>query len=85
MAKKSFKRVYEYQCTMTQRKYKTTKEAPNPNDLVSVKAYYELNPELDDRPENIKKEVALQEEAEAQMEAMKMQNSMPDEEFSEDE
>ena len=58
MAKrKSKKRIYTYQCTLTEETFKVTKEAPNPDDLVSVKAYYELHPEEDDRPEAIKKQV----------------------------
>ena len=40
--------------------YKTTREAPSPDDLVSVNSYYELNPEEDDRPENIKKQLGVE-------------------------
>ena len=40
--------------------YKTTKKVDNTDDLVSVNAYYELNPEEDDRPENIKKELGIE-------------------------
>ncbi len=40
--------------------YKTTREAPSPGDLVSVNSYYELNPEEDDRPENIKKQLGVE-------------------------
>ncbi|EQC49493.1 hypothetical protein M899_1618 [Bacteriovorax sp. BSW11_IV] len=46
---------------MTGEAFKTTREAPNPNDLVSVKAYYELNPDEDDRPEEIKKQLQTEE------------------------
>ena len=45
---------------MTSEVYKTTREAPSPDDLVSVSAYYELNPEEDDRPEKIKKELGVE-------------------------
>lgn len=58
--KKKIKQIYRYECTMTGESYKTTKEAKNPEDLVSVKAYYELNPEEDDRPIEVKKELGLE-------------------------
>ena len=54
--RKSFKKIYRYQCTMTEEEFKTTREAPNPDDLMSVKAYYDMHPEEDDRPEDIKKQ-----------------------------
>ena len=51
------KQIFEYECTMTGEQFKTTRRAPNPDDLISVKAYYDMNPEKDDRPERIKREV----------------------------
>lgn len=57
MAKKNFKESYYYECTMTGEKFKVTREAPNPDELISVKAYYDMHPEKDDRPEDIKKKV----------------------------
>lgn len=59
--KKKLKQIYRYECTITGETYKTTKKAENPDDLVSVNAYYELNPDEDDRPEAIKKELGLEE------------------------
>ncbi len=56
MGKKHYQEFYEYECTMTGEKYKVTKKAPNPENLISVQAYYELNPEEDDRPQHIKKQ-----------------------------
>ncbi len=53
------KEIYEYECTMTGERFKVTKKADNPDDLISIQAYYELNPEEDDRPEKIKKELEL--------------------------
>ena len=44
---------------MTEEEFKTTREAPNPDELISVASYYELNPEKDDRPESVKKELGL--------------------------
>ena len=40
---------------MTAEEFKLTAKAPKPDDLVCVKAYYELNPDKDDRPEVVKK------------------------------
>lgn len=44
---------------MTDEEFKTTRKAPNPDDLISVASYYEMNPEEDDRPEHIKKELGI--------------------------
>lgn len=60
MARKPKKEIFRYQCSITGEEYKTTKKAKNPDDLVSVSAYYELNPEMDDRPEEIKKELGVE-------------------------
>ncbi|MFT6070303.1 MAG: hypothetical protein ACJAT2_002806 [Bacteriovoracaceae bacterium] len=54
MARKKFKKIYRYSCTLTGEEFKVTAESKNPDDLMSVKAYYEMNPEKDDRPEHIK-------------------------------
>ncbi len=59
MARKKRKQIYNYKCTMTEEEFKTTREAPNPDELISVASYYELNPEKDDRPESVKKELGL--------------------------
>ena len=58
--KKNKKNIYMYECTMTGEKFKRTAEAKNPEELVCVKAYYELNPDEDDRPAAIKKEIEVQ-------------------------
>ena len=60
MRKKRSVKIYHYKCTITDEEFKTTREAPSPDELVSVKAWYELNPEEDDRPENIKKQVGIE-------------------------
>ncbi|OUR97214.1 hypothetical protein A9Q84_12880 [Halobacteriovorax marinus] len=60
MARKQKKEIFRYDCSLTGETYKTTKKAKNPEDLISVTAYYELHPENDDRPEHITK--ALEEE-----------------------
>ena len=57
MARKKHVQFYFYECQITGEKYKLTKEAKNPDELMSIKAYYELHPEEDDRPEHIKKQL----------------------------
>lgn len=58
MAKrKQHKKIYIYNCPITDEKYKLTREAKNPDDLMSVKAYYDMHAEEDDRPEHIKKKL----------------------------
>lgn len=63
MSKKKIKKIYKYECTMTGEVFKTTQEAKNPDELVSVKAYYELNPDKDDRPNDVKMRIQQEEEA----------------------
>ena len=60
MARKKPKQFYFYNCTITDEKFKVTKEAPSSDDLISIKAYYEMNPEEDDRPEHIKQQETLE-------------------------
>lgn len=72
MARKQKKQIFRYDCTITGETFKTTKKAPHPDELICVKAFYELNPEKDDRPEAIKKHHSLEESAYA--------SSMDDEE-----
>jgi hypothetical protein len=63
MAKrKKGKKIYKYECTITGEEYKMTAEAPNPDELTSVNAYYELQPEKDDRPAHIKKKLGIETE-----------------------
>ena len=63
MAKrKKEKRTYKYECNLTGEEYILTKKVDNPDDLMSVKAYYEMHPEEDDRPEHIKKKLGVLEE-----------------------
>lgn len=62
MARKKNIQIYRYKCTITEEEYKTTRKAPNPEELISVASFYELNPEEDDRPEHIKKELGVTEE-----------------------
>ncbi len=61
MARKKEKKIYNYECTLTGEKFKTTREAPNPEELVSVAGFYQLNTDKDDRPLVVK--IKLQNEA----------------------
>ena len=51
--------VYHYECTISGEKYTLDKKLDNTEDLVSVQSYYELNPDQDDRPADIKKQLGL--------------------------
>ena len=64
MGRKSYVTTYDYKCSLTGEAFTATKKVANPDDLISIKAYYQLNPELDDRPEVVKKQ--QQEEQEEQ-------------------
>lgn len=57
MAKRKFKKTYKYECSVTGEQFTTSQEAPHPEELLSIKAYYELHPEEDDRSEAIKKKL----------------------------
>jgi len=55
------KQTYTYECSLTGEEFVMTSKAQNPKDLLSVKAYYELHPESDDRPAVIKKKLGVKE------------------------
>ncbi|MBP5296595.1 MAG: hypothetical protein J6Y94_04605 [Bacteriovoracaceae bacterium] len=54
MAYKKHREFYKYHCTITNEAYTLTRKAAHPEELVSVAAWYELNPQHDDRPANRK-------------------------------
>lgn len=54
------KQSFDYECSITGEHYKLTARAPQPKDLVSVSAYYDLNPDKDDRPAIIRKKLGLE-------------------------
>lgn len=62
MARKRYEKIYNYSCTLTGEEFKVTKETKNTDDLISVKAYYDMNPEKDDRPEHVKIQLESSEE-----------------------
>ncbi|MBL7665671.1 MAG: hypothetical protein JNM93_11110 [Bacteriovoracaceae bacterium] len=57
---RNFKKIYNYDCTITGQSFKVTAEAKNPGELTTVNAYYQLNPEKDDRPLVIKKQLGIE-------------------------
>ena len=63
MAKRRGKRkieFFDYECSITGENYRLSREVKNTDDLVSINAYYELNPEEDDRPADIKKKLGIE-------------------------
>lgn len=58
MARKKRIEIFSYECSITGETFKTTKKTEHADELISIKAYYELNPEKDDRPDRIKRETA---------------------------
>lgn len=51
--------TYNYTCSLTGEEYVTTEKAQHPKELLSVKAWYEMNPDQDDRPAVVKKKLGL--------------------------
>ena len=62
MARRKSKQTYNYECSLTGKQYTRGKKINNVENLVSVQAYYQLNPEEDDRPEKIKIKLLPKEE-----------------------
>ncbi len=59
MKRRREKITYNYTCSLTNEEFVTTAKAPNPKDLLSIKAFYDMNPEMDDRPALIKKRLGI--------------------------
>lgn len=70
MSKKKIKKIYKYECTITGEQFKTTAEAAHPDELTTVSAYYQLHPEQDDRPVEVKIKIKNEEEAAAALKAL---------------
>ena len=69
MPRKRYQETYKYKCSLTSETFQLTKKIKDTEDLISVKAWYDLNPEKDDRPELVKRaaleaEKIIEEEAE---------------------
>ena len=60
MKRRREKITYNYECSLTGEQYVTTEKAAHPKELLSVKGYYEMNPDMDDRPAVIKKKLGIQ-------------------------
>ena len=69
MSKKKIKKIYKYECNVSGETFKTTAEAPSPGDLTTVSAFYQMNPELDDRPLEIKVKIKNEEDSAAELKA----------------
>jgi hypothetical protein len=59
MKRRREKITYNYTCSLTGEEFVTTEKAKEPKELLSVKAYYEMHPDMDDRPAVIKKRLGL--------------------------
>lgn len=59
MKRRREKVTYTYECSLTGEQFTTTEKAQNPKELLSIKAYYDMNPEMDDRPAVVKKKLGL--------------------------
>ena len=70
MSKKKIKRIYKYDCTITGETFKTTEEAEHPVELTTLSAFYQMNPEKDDRPIEVKIKIKAKEEEEAAFKAL---------------
>ncbi len=68
--KKKIKKIYKYDCTITGETFKTTSEAKHPGELTTISAYYQMHPEKDDRPTEIKIKVKNKEEEDAEFKAL---------------
>jgi hypothetical protein len=64
MKRRREKVTYTYECSLSGEQFITTEKASNPKELLSVKAYYEMHPEMDDRPAVIKKKLGLPDQKE---------------------
>ncbi len=70
MAKrKKEKKTYKYECSLTGESYILTEKAENPDELMSVASWYDMNAEMDDRPDDVKKKLGLKAEIQAEAEA----------------
>lgn len=57
--RKKEQRIYTYECSLSGESYKLTQKIEKSDELLSVKAWYEMNPEHDDRPEDVKKKLGV--------------------------
>lgn len=70
MAKrKREKQTFRYECSLTGEKFTLTQRAENADELISVEAYYEMNPEEDDRGEAVSKQARIDQKARMEADA----------------
>jgi hypothetical protein len=60
--RKKEKKTYKYDCSLTGESFVVTEKALYPDELMSVEAFYELNPDKEDRPLDIRKKVEIRKE-----------------------
>ena len=51
--RKKEKKIYKYDCSITGETFKLTEKAEHPEELLSVRAWYEMHSDQDDRPEAV--------------------------------
>jgi len=56
---KKEKITYTYECSLSGEEFVMSVKAANPKELLTVKAYYEMHPDMDDRPAIIKKKLGV--------------------------
>ncbi len=69
MKRRKEKKFYNYECSLTGQNYRLTEKANEPENLVSVQAYYELNADKDDRPDAIKAQLGVLKSEESKTES----------------
>ena len=57
--RKKEKITYKYECNLTGQEYHLTKKAENPDELMSISAWYEMHTDEDDRPDDVKKKLGI--------------------------
>lgn len=75
MARKRAKRIYRYKCSITEREYKVTREVKNPENLLCLDAYYQMNPEEDDRPDSALATLGIDRDAPLEVESQETEDS----------
>lgn len=59
MKRRREKITYNYTCSLSGEEFVMTGKAKETKDLMSIKAYYDMHPDMDDRPAIIKKKLGI--------------------------
>lgn len=59
MKRRREKITYNYTCSLSGEEFVMTGKAKDTKDLTNIKSYYEMHPEMDDRPAIIKKKLGI--------------------------